>query len=52
MEDLLDAQDRLAAEEFAFAQAQVEYTLSLSRFQRAIGTLLQREPVHRHEVLP
>ena len=45
LEDLLDAQDRLVAEELEFARSQVEYTLSLSRLQRAIGTLLDREAI-------
>ena len=45
MEDLLDAQDRLNAEEFEFTRAEVEYTLSLARLNRATGTLLKQEHV-------
>lgn len=44
--DLLDAQDRLAIEEFSFAKTQVEYTLSLTRLNRATGTLLRHEQIH------
>jgi outer membrane protein TolC len=40
LEDLLDAQDRLALEEFGFAQAQVAYTTSFYELKRAMGTLL------------
>jgi outer membrane protein TolC len=40
LEDLLDAQDRLALEEFGFAQAQVAYTTSFFELKRAMGTLL------------
>jgi outer membrane protein TolC len=43
LEDLLDSQDRLMAEEFGFVQTQIEYTLSLARLRRATGTLLQQE---------
>jgi outer membrane protein TolC len=46
LEDLLDAQDRLAIAESGFAQAQVEYTLSLTRLNRATGTLLKHEHIH------
>ena len=45
LEDLLDAQDRLALSEFNVAQGQVEYTLSLTRLNRALGTLLKHEQV-------
>ena len=41
LEDLLDAQERLADEEFNLAQAQVNYALSLTRLKRETGTLLQ-----------
>jgi len=46
LEDLLDAQDRLAFEERSFAETQVEYTLSLTRLNRATGTLLRHEQIH------
>jgi len=45
LEDLLDAQDRLSAEESGFAKSQVDYALSLTRLNRATGTLLQREQI-------
>jgi len=45
LEDLLDAQDRLSVEESGFAKSQVEYALSLTRLNRATGTLLQREQI-------
>ena len=47
--DLLDAQDRLAREELGFARAQVDYTLNLTRLNRAQGTLVKRE---RIELVP
>lgn len=50
LEDLLEAQDRLAVEEFAFVQAQMAYTLSLTAVQRAMGTLLAYEQVSAHRV--
>jgi len=43
--DLLDAQDRLVFEENGFARAQVNYALSLTRVNRATGTLLIREQI-------
>ncbi len=49
--DLLDAQDRLVNEEFGFVQAQVNYTINLTRFRRATGTLLQHERIgHQHVI--
>ncbi len=45
LEDLLDAQDRLAAEEGDFARAQANYTLSLTKLKRATGTLLQHQQI-------
>lgn len=50
LEDLLEAQDRLAIEEFAFAQAQMQYTLSLTSLRRAMGTLLAYEQVSPHRI--
>ncbi len=43
--DLLDSQDRLVQEEFGFARAQVVYTVSLTRLNRATGTLLKHEQI-------
>lgn len=43
LDDLLTAQERLAAEEFDYVSAQVAYTVSLSELKRANGTLLQAE---------
>ncbi len=45
LEDLLDSQDRAALAEFNFAQGQIEYALSLTRLNRALGTLLKQEQV-------
>jgi outer membrane protein TolC len=45
LEDLLNAQDRLAVEEHAFASAQRDYTLSQILLKRATGTLLQYERI-------
>ncbi len=45
LEDLLDAQDRLADEEYGFVMAQCEYTLSQTTLKRATGTLLQQEQI-------
>jgi outer membrane protein TolC len=45
LEDLLDAQDRLALEEFGFAAAQRDYAISLTALNRATGTLLQQEQI-------
>ncbi|MCA9131578.1 MAG: TolC family protein [Planctomycetales bacterium] len=40
LEDLLDSQERQADEEASFVDAQVNYSLSLIRLRRAMGTLL------------
>lgn len=45
LEDLLAAQERLAAEEFEFANSQVNYNLALMNLKRTMGTLLQFERV-------
>jgi outer membrane protein TolC len=45
LEDLLRAQERLAASEFAFLKAETTYGLSLINLKRANGTLLQAEGV-------
>ena len=49
--NLLDAQDRLAIEEFRLAQAQRAYTMSLTELQRATGTLLQFEQITPRQTL-
>jgi len=43
LEDLLDAQDRLADTESDLVEAQVLYTIALSRLQKEMGTLLQAD---------
>lgn len=48
--DLLDVQDQLAREEFAFAKAQTDYTLALAELKRVTGTLLQHEQITSHEI--
>lgn len=45
LEDLLDAQDRRALADYAYAEAQVEHVLSQARLKRATGTLLKQEKV-------
>jgi len=45
LEDLLNAQERLAAAEFGFLKAQTTYSLSLMNLKRAMGTLLQEEQI-------
>jgi outer membrane protein TolC len=40
LEDLLDAQERLATAETEFVDAQIAYSLSLLRVRKAMGTLL------------
>ena len=51
LEDILDAQDRLVAEELQFVSAQVSYTLSLARLNRALGVLLQTEQVDAYRAV-
>lgn len=48
--DLLDVQERLASEEFAFAKAQTDYALSLAELKRVTGTLLLHEQITPCEV--
>ena len=50
LEDLLDAQKRLATEEYLFAEAQSSYTVALINQKRASGTLLQYEQIEAHRV--
>ncbi len=45
LEELLEAQDRLAIEEFAFVRAELGYMVSLTRLNRVMGTLLEQEQV-------
>ncbi len=45
LEDLLDAQDRLADEEFRFVDAQRAYMVSLTTLREATGVLLQHEQI-------
>lgn len=45
LENLLSAQERLAASEFDYLQSQMTYNLSLMNLKRATGTLLQHESV-------
>jgi hypothetical protein len=41
LEDLLDAQERLAEEEAGFVTSQVDYTLALIELKRVTGTLMR-----------
>lgn len=43
LEDLIDAQDRRAEAEHAFVTAQVDHVLSLTKLNRATGTILRQE---------
>ena len=45
LEDLFDAQERLAIEQINFTQAQIGYTMALVELKRATGTLLQYETI-------
>jgi outer membrane protein TolC len=45
LEDVLAAQERLAAAEYGFLQAETTYNLSLMNLKRATGTLLQDEQI-------
>ncbi len=46
LEDILEAQDRLAAAEFNYAQTQVSYAVSIVELKRAVGILIQSEQIH------
>jgi outer membrane protein TolC len=50
LEDLLDAQERLAQEESDFVSAQVNYTFALMKVKRVTGTLLEYAESRNHEV--
>jgi len=43
LEDLIDAQDRRADTERAFAKAQVDHVMSLTKLNRSTGTILRQE---------
>lgn len=45
LEQLLRAQEELAAEQFALVDSQVSYSLALTRVKQADGTLLQIQPL-------
>ncbi len=45
LEDLLNAHERLAEQEFGFLDAQVQYNVALVLLRKATGTLLQSERV-------
>ncbi len=45
LQDLLDSQDRLANQEFAFVEAQLAYMVSMRTLNRVMGTLLDYEQV-------
>jgi len=45
LEDLLSAQDRLAAEEFGFLTAQIAYNQSFTDLKQVTGSLLQLEEI-------
>ncbi len=50
LEDLLNAQERQADEEAAFVDSQVNYTLSLVRLRKTMGTLLLADPINYHPI--
>ncbi len=50
LEDLLSVQERLAAEEFAYAKVQGHYTLALVELKRVTGTLLQCEQIATRQI--
>ncbi|QDV13537.1 Outer membrane efflux protein [Rosistilla oblonga] len=50
LENLLDAQERVAQAEFEYLQSQLTYNLSIGNLHRATGTLLQSEEVSQYRV--
>jgi outer membrane protein TolC len=50
LHDLLNAQERLADAEFAFARSLVDYNVALINLKRCTGTLLQYEKITETEV--
>lgn len=49
LEDILSAQDRLAAAESNYAQSQISYTMSIVKAKRAIGVLMKAERIEAVE---
>jgi outer membrane protein len=45
LDEALGALDRLVASESAFAQSEVDYALSITRYKRAAGMLIQTHPI-------
>lgn len=45
LDEALGALDRLVAAESAFAQSEVDYALSITRYKRAAGMLIQTHPI-------
>ncbi|NNE00655.1 MAG: TolC family protein, partial [Pirellulaceae bacterium] len=45
LEDILEAQDRLAAGESNYAQTQISYAMSIVKLKRALGILMQSEEI-------
>jgi outer membrane protein TolC len=45
LEDLLSAQERLSANEFAFLESQMNYNVTQALYLQALGTLLQAEKI-------
>jgi outer membrane protein TolC len=52
IEDLLDAQERLADEERAFVTAQVSYAISWVQLRKAMGVLLRLDAANHTPVIP
>ena len=46
LDDLLSAQDRLAAAEFSYLEAQLAYMLSQIQLKKAMGILLTMQETH------
>ncbi len=49
LEDILSAQDRLAAAESNYAQSQISYTMSIVKAKRALGILMKSEKIEAVE---
>ncbi len=49
LEDILSAQDRLAAAESNYAQSQISYTMSIVKAKRALGVLMKTERIEAVE---
>lgn len=50
--DLLEAQDRLTVSEHQYLEAQVNYVLALLDLKRAVGSLIQQEPLFEGDWTP